>query len=159
MSMWTVRVIWHTYDVENGVKHPTIQTKRPLKSWLATAPRSTLFSVLLSSWVESPRTHEYVNSAGDLKYMTLKTAYKPQQCNHIDLWKHDEQWLLLPHCFQAYCIVGLIHPGRMGMLSVRVIGHKCCWKRPKTPTMQAKRPLKTWWAMAAFTTMFSIVHL
>ena len=61
-------------DVENGLKHPTIPTKRPLKAGRAIAPFVTVCSVLLSSWVESPRTHEYVNSACDLTYMMLKMA-------------------------------------------------------------------------------------
>ena len=66
---------WYDWnDVENGLKHPTIQTKRPLKAGRAIAPFVTVCSVLLSSWVESPRTHEYVNSAGDLTYMLLKMA-------------------------------------------------------------------------------------
>ena len=66
---------WYDWnDVEDGLKRPTIQTKRPLKAGRAIAPFVTVCSVLLSSWVESPRTHEYVNSAGDLTYMLLKTA-------------------------------------------------------------------------------------
>ena len=62
------------YDVETGVKHPTIQTKRPLKSWLAMAHLSTLFSVLTHSWVDSPRSHEFVNCESDWTWMLLKTA-------------------------------------------------------------------------------------
>ena len=53
------------YDVETGVKHPTIQTKRPLKSWLAMAHLSTLCSVLSRRWVDSPRSHEFVNCVSD----------------------------------------------------------------------------------------------
>ena len=90
------------YDVETGVKHPTIQTKRPLKSWWAMAPFSTLCSVLTHSWVDSPRSHEFVNCESDWTYMLLKTvSYKPQQCNHIHLWKHDEQWLLIKTLFSV----------------------------------------------------------
>ena len=61
-------------DVENGLKHPTIQTKRSLKAGRAIAPFVIVCSVLLRSWVESPRTHGYMNSACDLTYLMLKTA-------------------------------------------------------------------------------------
>ena len=66
---------WYDWnDVENSLKHLTIRTKRPLKAGRAIAPFVTVCSVLLGSWIESPRTHEYVNSAGDLIYMMLKPA-------------------------------------------------------------------------------------
>ena len=61
-------------DVEIGLKHPTISTKRLLKAGRAIAPFVTVCSVLLSSWIELPGTHEYVNSVGDLTYMMLKPA-------------------------------------------------------------------------------------
>ena len=41
------------------------------------ATLTTLFSVLLPSWVETPRTHEYVPCDDYWAYMMLRTAYNP----------------------------------------------------------------------------------
>ena len=73
-------------NVENGLKHLTIQTKRPLKAGRAIGPFVTVCSVLLSSWIESPRMHEYVNSAGDLTYMMLKHP-TIQIKRHLKAWR------------------------------------------------------------------------
>ena len=111
-SVWTDAVIWLEWCGQRP-KTPKNTNKTTSESRAGNCSLSHSVFVLLSSWVESPRTHEYVNSACELTYMMLKTAYKPQQCNHIDLWKHAEHRLLIPHCCQSYRVDGLIHPGSM----------------------------------------------
>ena len=66
------------FQYQNPLKHPPIQTQRPLKSWRAMATLSTLFSVLSRSWVDSPRDHECVNWRGGMTGMMLKTALNTQ---------------------------------------------------------------------------------
>ena len=76
--IWYLRVIiykccWKRHESQ------IFQAKRTLKTWWALTLRATLFSVLLPSWVESPRTHECVNCEGDLTEMLLKTALPQPQ--------------------------------------------------------------------------------
>ena len=56
---------FHTYlvmqQLASNIKTPTMQTKRHFKAWRAIASFATMCSVLLHSWVDSPRDHECVN--------------------------------------------------------------------------------------------------
>ena len=120
--------------VENGLENMTTQSKRPLKTWWAMAPITTLFSVLLPSWVDSPRKHEYVTFVNMISNgSSFHTVFSP---NAKLGWFTQVPWVCE--------LWGWLHiHATESSLNLR--------------TVHSKRPLKTWWAMASYTTLFSVL--
>ena len=99
--IWYLRVIiykccWKRHESQ------IIQAKRTLKTWWALTLRATLFSVLLPSWVESPRTHECVNCEWGFDRnavengLTPNPNHQPTRTQHRSpngIWVHAGLWL------------------------------------------------------------------
>ena len=123
------------------------------------APLSTLCSVLTHSRVVSPRSHEFANCEGVIGHKCCrKRPINPNNAITLTFENMMSKWLLLPHCVQSYCIVGLIHPGTMSLWTVRGwLDINAVENGLRLRTVHSKRPLKTWWAMVPYTRLCSVL--